>query len=200
MALLFLLPVMGFGQFMPIERGSFTDQRDGKEYPWVKIGDQVWMAENLAYQPFGQGSFSYDYKDDYEEVYGRLYTWEVALDACPAGWRLPEANDFTVLYSRFGRMKSSGGALKEKGNELWKVPNMGATNVSGFSARPGGSYSGKLYLDFNGIGKQAYFWTSTEVGESSARILQLGHNHNAAYDLNYPSKEWALSVRCIRGD
>lgn len=32
------------------DSGTFVDDRDGQTYRWVRIGDQVWMAENLNYQ------------------------------------------------------------------------------------------------------------------------------------------------------
>ena len=177
--------------------GTFTDNRDGSTYRWIRIGNQVWMAENLRYHP-NTGSFLYSYKSEYEQLYGRLYTWDIASKSCPDGWHLPEGWEISELYDQFGGMKLAGAALKESGTKHWTTPNSSANNRSGFTALPAGAYSGKLYLQFNSIGKQAYFWTSTEVGGSTARVMQLGYNHTAAYDLGYHPKTWALSVRCLK--
>ena len=81
--------------------GTFIDSRDGNEYNWVQIGDQVWMAENLAYLPRvnrvadgsedAAGSYYYVYGYDGTNVadakatdnyatYGVLYNWTAAMD------------------------------------------------------------------------------------------------------------------------
>ena len=79
-----------------IDYGEFTDERDGQVYKTVKIGDQVWMAQNLNYAyidvPYNfsyygnvyiSDSTSWCYDNDPANCakYGRLYTWAAAIDS-----------------------------------------------------------------------------------------------------------------------
>jgi uncharacterized protein (TIGR02145 family) len=189
-----------------IETGTVTD-REGHEYPTVKIGDQWWMAANLNAGVDDQGNpvtgFCYDHDESSCEVYGRLYTWSAAMNGsseegaqgiCPEGWHLPSDDEWRVLFDVLGGIDVAGGAMKATGTSLWLAPNEGATNTSGFNGLPTGGYLPQLDL-FEGQGVGAHFWSSTEHG-SRAGIPTL-HKDEIGVTHLVESKEVTASVRCV---
>ncbi len=96
------------------DAGIFTDHRDGKCYKWIKIGSQIWMAENLNYLS-SSGSWCYDDLISNCNIYGRLYDWETAMTACPIGWHLPSSEEWESLTLYLGGKKVAGGKMKETG-------------------------------------------------------------------------------------
>jgi uncharacterized protein (TIGR02145 family) len=194
--------------------GTFTDERDGNTYNWVRIGKQVWMAENLAYsstgvvpsyyesktQPFRYlYGFDSDSDADFSEgqrnsqVYGVLYNWEAAKAACPQGWHLPTLAEFQQLIDYLGGKDVAGGKMKETGTSHWESPNTGASNRSGFSALPGG----QAYNSSHQIGILGIFWSASEYSNAQAYQLVLLEESSEAR-LSENNKGRGSSVRCIR--
>ena len=82
--------------------GSFIDDRDNQKYNVIKIGNQVWMAENLAYRPNEGNFWALDDNPSNIAKFGYLYDWNTALKACPKNWRLPTKSDFEQLIQYLG--------------------------------------------------------------------------------------------------
>jgi len=208
----------GTGYGNPISfttKGTFTDSRDGNVYKTVKIGNQIWMAENLRYLPSMSNSQSnttpcyyvYGYfGSDVNEAktkkkyitYGVLYNWSAASSSCPSGWHLPSNAEWQELIDYLGGGNVAGNKLKETGNTHWDCfdhINQSATNKSGFTALPGGRFNGNG--SFDGGGTSCYWWSSTWVYDCAAIYWGMSCKDEEVKRDDI-LKELGFSVRCIK--
>lgn len=213
---------------------TFTDSRDGQVYKTVQIGRQTWMAQNLNYDMDSSLCYN-DYEnqmfwvplDYYNEVncakygcfynevsdctkYGRYYTWNDALVACPSGWHLPSDMEWFSLHDVI--MSSDDLFEHQIGESLmsisgWKRGN--GTDVFGFSALPAGwmenydeSFSDDgldVFWHFDREGVGAYFWSAASPTESEhddwAYLMGIGVHYA---DMSALPKDIRLSVRCLK--
>jgi uncharacterized protein (TIGR02145 family) len=172
------------------ELGTFTDSRDGRVYKTVRIGRQVWLAENLAFDYAG----SKCYDNDLANVakYGRLYDWETAKKAMPPGWHLPSKEEWQGLVDFAGGDDVAGNRLKAASG--WNSGGNGTDDYS-FSALPGGD--GLSYGVFLNAGYFGYWWSATEYDDSYAWYRYMSYR-DAGVARNYYDKTDLRSVRCVQ--
>ena len=187
------------------------DCRDGAVYPFVKIGNQEWLAENINFNL--PGSQVYPHEGAQAAKAGRLYTFEQAKEACPCGWRLPTDDDWKELeltigvpldsLSYFGKRGNVAGKLKQVGHKAWHSFNgeflvNSTTNSTGFSAMAGGLYCPECPPDlFSGYDREAYFWTATAYDDEFAIARNLFVRHQAIRRMQ-TGKGNSYSVRCVK--
>ncbi|WP_295067157.1 fibrobacter succinogenes major paralogous domain-containing protein [uncultured Fibrobacter sp.] len=176
-----------------INYGEMTDPRDGQVYKTVKIGDQVWMAQNLNYDDsvktpsLKENSWCYNDSSEYCEKYGRLYSWAAAKDVCPTGWHLPSEDELDDLIDSVARSASVGKSLQTK---FWDS----GTDAYGFSAIPAGRRDDSGWY----TGESAAFWSSTAESKGYAFYMFIFASGNAR--LGVLSEKYGASVRCIQGE
>jgi len=191
---------------------TVTDH-DGNVYNTVKIGTQVWMAENLKTTKYNDNTaiplvtdYSewrslttpaycwYDNDISNKTTYGALYNWYTVNTGklCPTGWHVPSDEEWTILTNYLGSM--AGGRMRETGTTHWNSPNTDATNDSKFTALPGGDRSNNG--TFGSIGFDGYWWSATESNAAYAwdRLMDFYVSNVSRYDVN---KEVGFSVRCV---
>jgi uncharacterized protein (TIGR02145 family) len=127
----------------PDKCGQFYDDRDLQEYPWVKVGDQIWMSKNLNYGPYTiAGSSLNDAAVDKFcsnndslncESEGGFYNWSdlMGLAAtcegmnceltsrkglCPTGFHVPSYTEWNTFLSAVALLNGNGSQLS---SETW---------------------------------------------------------------------------------
>ncbi len=191
---------------------SGCSDNDGKNYAIVTIGEQTWMADNLAYLPKvnlpanGSNSSGFYYVYNYQgsdivaarttenfSKYGVLYNWTAALDACPTGWHLPSDHEWNALVDYLGT--SAGEKLKSDSG--WAI-NSTLNNSSGFTATAGGYRSNETYFTCKDLGLGAYYWTSS-FSQGNYAHAKMILNPSDEVSLNYIfNSNNGLSVRCLK--
>jgi len=160
---------------------EFVDTRDGHAYKTVKIGNQIWFAENFAYittntlyptaekSSFSPYTYVYGYEgenvkeakatDSYKK-FGALYNRQAAYDLCPEGWHLPTVEEWQELELFIGMTQDQVEGMynvgsmadKLKGLETWTdSSDAGADDVE----------KGNNETGFNALagGTTCEFWT-----------------------------------------
>jgi uncharacterized protein (TIGR02145 family) len=181
---------------------------DGNIYHTINIDNRTWLKENLKSLHYSDGTeitevWAYDDNETNADVYGRLYSWDAAMNyssaegaqgACPDGWHIPSDVEWTELGTFLGGDNVAGGKLKESGTEHWLSPNTGATNESGFTALPAGEYDDTHYQLLNEF---AVFWSSTETSTTKCKYRYLSYEDAELHTYNY-YKDFRYSVRCLK--
>jgi uncharacterized protein (TIGR02145 family) len=190
--------------------GTMTDSRDGQTYKTVKIGNQVWMAENLNYAYTGvlynnsgytSDSTSWCFSNDPANCikYGRLYTWAAAMDSVGTwstnGKDCGYGVQCTPIYPVRGICP-----------EGWHLPDKAEWNTL-FTAVGGASTAGKMLSSTiswssvpggwvrDGYGTDAYSFSALPAGLRDAT----GYNNVGYHAYFWSSSEYNSSRTYIVG-
>lgn len=185
----------------------------GRKYRTVKIGNQVWLAENLDFKFAGcniggTGNPSTPnawYYGNNEETYGidgvrkcgLLYNWfAVKLlndnrSGLIPGWHVPTKDEWTALADAVGGASTAGTKLKAA-NVSW-APSWKGTNNYGLWILP----AGYRFNTFFEVGNIARLWTITEIDDSYAVRIGFDSDSNSIATANY-NKAFAISLRLVK--
>ena len=190
------------------------------------VGSQCWMRENLNIET----EMSFCYNDDPArcDAYGRFYSWEAAMEACPVGWRLPSRADYEQMveyliaagYEEEWNEESSNPYPNLLAKSLSsKVPwqstsyhyspgnNPFVNNSSGFNGFPAGlggwdevnnNPENQVYVEYRRL---AVWWTSTtsvDVEYDAVSIFMINYNNPFTYISSAGREGHLLPVRCIK--
>jgi len=190
------------------KRDSFTDARDANTYHYVSVGGLDWMTDNLRYDTGDDNTRSIYATQELPgdngtttnartvARYGYLYSYEGALTAAPAGWRLPTDEDWKRLETALGMTREQADGDLWRGNGQAEVLNS-ATGLNllyaGFHDKNSTSFAQHFFF----MGAVGYYWTATSPAEGLALFRKIRYNSGQVYRHTTKTNNM-LSVRCVR--
>jgi len=178
-------------------------------YQTKKIGNQLWMAENLKSSTFSNGEaivanpvdFVWSNTilpsfDDSLTGFGNLYNYYAVVDArnlCPTGWHVPTGADWNTLFESQGGWNIAGLKLKDN-TTAWGSSILTGQGSSGFRAIPAGlkESSGAIRL----VNKFGYWWAKPTGSESPTAVWI--NNVSLEAFTGASGAQQGLSVRCVK--
>jgi uncharacterized protein (TIGR02145 family) len=182
----------------------------GRWYPYVQIGNQLWMAENLDWKldGIGIGGTSVEttphawYYDNDETTYGingnkygllyNAFSLNLIQNNLPSGWRVPNRQDLSNLLTI---------PKDDLADSSWF-----GNDSTGFSAVPSErmgtarEQSGNLVIDFVFVEFNAFLmWSNTTSGSIGGRTLYYHiylDSFNFIENDNYDA--YGMSVRLVK--
>lgn len=201
---------------------------DGNAYKTMKIGSQVWMAENLrvthyrngevipnvtdktAWDALNTGAYcNYSNDGGYVGTYGRLYNWYATSDArnvAPIGWHIPTDAEWKQLEMYLGMIQASADSADayrgtDQGGQIKEsgTAHWASPNLGATNSSGFTALpAGGRSSDFIGMGISAFFWSSTASGSPYAWDRRLSAYWTSIGRYDNSLKNWGFSVRCVK--
>ena len=202
-------PAEGTNAYGMPNRGTFVDERDGQEYEYTTIGNQVWMAQNLNYD--AEGSVVPDCNDSNCLLYGRYYdvvkdtsinympdtelNKELIKKLCPQGWHVPSRKEWKKLFDIMGEDPHNAATrLRNSDKAFYPDPqNPSGSDDCHFHAIPGGEDKKHNY-HFT-----AWYLCSTQPFVNGLDLAVINVYASVGSTLiNANAKRYEYPIRCIK--
>ena len=175
------------------ETGILTDERDGEVYKTAKIGDQIWMGQNLRYLPK-------DFVDDCDlrwiderekpdslDTYGRGYSWIEATriscnhmseaisfggedyplpfqGICPKGWHIPSLEEWKKM------IEFTNSHLYKLLSKDWIKPGYAGTDEYGFNVLKPANGTHVQFIMLDNTGEKTQTMVFNDIGGSTIQL------------------------------
>jgi uncharacterized protein (TIGR02145 family) len=176
-----------------IDSDSVLTDKQGNSYLLKRMSDNLlWMTNNLKLKT--ENSFCYDNNEINCEQFGRLYTWEAAMEVCTLlgdGWRLPTNAEWQQLAEFY--VSGANDSVERRKMSYRSLLQGGDV---GFNAILGGAR--RSSLEFARIQAHGFYWTATSVDSTTACFENFAKGSQSLYHQRDGEKSSAFSVRCVR--